>query len=49
MTAVGVYGLFVKKKGEPKKLFLLVASNLTAPVRVLLFLEEERVAGDVGR
>ena len=49
MTAVGVYGLFVKKKGRTKKAFLLVASNLTAPVRVLLFLEEERVAGDVGR
>ena len=27
----------------------LVFVNLTAPVRVLLLLEEERVAGEVGR
>ena len=43
-----------KKLGVTKKqirfFFLgLVVSNLTAPVRVLLLLEDERVAGEVGR
>ena len=32
-----------------KKSLDLVVSNLTAPVRVLLLLEDERVAGEVGR
>ena len=28
---------------------IIILGNLTAPVRVLLLFEEERVAGDVGR
>ena len=34
---------------DSKKSLDLVVSNLTAPVRVLLLLEDERVAGEVGR
>ena len=39
-----------KKSFKSKQgFFLEVKSNLTAPVRVLLLFEDERVAGDVGR